>query len=141
MAEAPDLNFGADFVMGKTMENDGKQLFLMFFIDFLGGRFAQFGYNMYIYIYIDSGMNLTSTDLLCLSCQCHHSHICCRKMCFLYFTIIGFQVGTPPKFNNIAPQRGDHLFRGKDRLPISLFFRGYVYVKFQVLYLLSSWES
>ena len=47
----------------------------MLFIDFFGGRFAQFGYNMYICIYIDSGMNLTSTDLLCLSCQCHHSHI------------------------------------------------------------------
>ena len=72
--------------MGKTMDNS----FLMFFIDvFFGGGGSLNLDIICISIYIDSGMNLTSTDLLCLSCQCHHSHIQIDvvETCFSYISL------------------------------------------------------
>ena len=68
MAEAPHLNFGRMLCGVGDGKNDGK----LFVIDSnINIYILYIRVSVYLEsIHVDSGMNLTSTDLLCLSC--HH---------------------------------------------------------------------
>lgn len=73
MAEAPHLNFGRMLCGVGDGKNDGK----LFVIDSnINIYIIYIRVSVYLEsIHVDSGMNLTSTDLLCLSCHHWHIHI------------------------------------------------------------------